>query len=57
METGPRFKVYERPEKRGIDLATPGWVVRSLKIGIKHNCLKTDVWFFTAVMRLKMQME
>ena len=27
-ETGPRFKVSsERPEKRGIDLATPGLVV------------------------------
>ena len=28
-ETGPRFKVSsERPEKRGIDLATPGLVVQ-----------------------------
>ena len=28
METGPRFKVSsERPEKRGIDLAIPGFVV------------------------------
>ena len=27
-ETGPRFKVSsERPEKRGIDLVTPGLVV------------------------------
>ena len=27
-ETGPRFKVSsERPEKRGIDLATPGSVL------------------------------
>ena len=31
METGPRFKVSsERPEKRGIDLATPGLVVWSV---------------------------
>ena len=28
-ETGPRFKVSsERPEKRGVDLATPGLVVQ-----------------------------
>ena len=28
-ETGPRFKVSsERPEKRGIDLVTPGLVVQ-----------------------------
>ena len=31
METGPQFKVSsERPEKRGIDLATPGLVVWSV---------------------------
>ena len=31
METGPWFKVSsERPEKRGIDLATPGLVVWSV---------------------------
>ena len=31
METGPRFKVSsERPEKRGIDPATPGLVVWSV---------------------------
>ena len=30
-ETGPRFKVSsERPEKWGIDLATPGLVVQSV---------------------------
>ena len=31
-ETGPRFKVSsERPEKRGIDLATPGLVTFSVE--------------------------
>ena len=34
METGPRFKVSsERPEKRGIDLAIPGLVVKR----VYHN--------------------
>ena len=34
-ETGPRFKVSsERPEKRGIDLATPGGYY-SIAVGCK----------------------
>ena len=53
-ETGPRFKVSsERPEKRGIDFATPGLVVKVLsttppplllvgdigrQVTILHNC-------------------
>ena len=37
-ETGPRFKVSsERPEKRGIDLATPGLVVQRRVLEDVHN--------------------
>ena len=37
-ETGPRFKVSsERPEKRGIDLATPGFKIDKLSLRILHD--------------------
>ena len=60
-ETGPRFKVSsERPEKRGIDLATPGLVVQRVihyttaaPVGmgvewgqVRHRSPRNSVFFF-----------
>ena len=43
METGPRSKVSsERPEKRGIDLATPGLVVLICRRKV-HNVIENTL--------------
>ena len=45
-ETGPRFKVSsERPEKRGIDLATPGLVVQR----VIHYTTAAPLAFLSAI--------
>ena len=52
-ETGPRFKVSsERPEKRGIDLATPGLVVQRVihyTTAAPLRMLNTEVRMFRAI--------
>ena len=49
-ETGPRFKVSsERPEKRGIDLATPGLVVQRVIHYTTAAPLRTEVWWMVNI--------